>query len=273
MTTQDALHIQPDDLIQYALGNLKESQLGTMTAHISMCNVCRGELGKIQVELASFAAVQPETELPAGARERFMSKLQQSPSAQSKFVQARDRNRFYIMTKSLQGWIESAVPVRILAGALAVAVIILAYDDLDHVHEVRQMVPALKRAERDTAQLAELKNFLHGSNIQQVTLHQKPNVDKVPEGHTLYSSTTGELVFTASNMQTPPEGKTYELWLLPAGGGKPIPAGTFVPDLQGNGAIVFPELAENVQAAGFGITVENEGGATTPTLPIILSGQ
>ena len=273
MTTHDALHIQPDDLIQYALGTLKETQLSTMTAHISMCNVCRGELGKVQVELASFASVQPETALPAGARDRFMAKLQQNPAAESRFVQARNRSRFYIMTKSLQGWIESAVPVRILAGALAVAVIILSYDDLDHIHEIRQLVPAMKRAERDTAQLAELKNFLHGSNIQQVTLHEKPAVDKVPEGHTLYSSTTGELVFTASNMQAPPTGKTYELWLLPTGGGKPIPAGTFVPDLQGNGAIVFPQLAENVQASGFGITVENEGGSTTPTMPIILSGQ
>ena len=78
-----AFHIEEDDLIQYALGTLKESQLGTFTAHISMCNTCRAELGRIQVELAGFAAAMPETDVPAGARERFMAQLTIDPDRKS----------------------------------------------------------------------------------------------------------------------------------------------------------------------------------------------
>jgi anti-sigma-K factor RskA len=74
-------------------------------------------------------------------------------------------------------------------------------------------------------------------------------------------------------MPGPPPGKTYELWVLPATGGSPVPAGTFTPDLQGNAAVVFPEIPANVQASGFGVTVEEEGGSKTPTQPIFMSGQ
>ena len=70
MSIQGAFHIPEDDLIQYALGTLKDVQLSQFTAHISSCNECRAELGRIQLDLASFAAIQPASELPAGARER-----------------------------------------------------------------------------------------------------------------------------------------------------------------------------------------------------------
>lgn len=273
MSMPGAFHIEEDDLIQYALGTLKESQLGTFTAHISMCNTCRAELGRIQVELAGFAAAMPETDVPAGARERFLAQLTIDPTAESKFVQARNKNRFYIMSKSFQHWLETPMPLKILSGLLAAAVVFLAYDDLSNIHAYRQLLPEMKRFEKENAELQELKEFLHGSHAQQVTMRVKPELGKAPEGHTLYSAATGKLVFTASNLPAPPAGKAYELWLLPAGGLAPIPAGVFTPDLQGSAAVIFPDIPANVQASGFGVTVEDAKGATTPTPPIILSGQ
>jgi anti-sigma-K factor RskA len=47
----------------------------------------------------------------------------------------------------------------------------------------------------------------------------------------------------------------------------------FTPDLQGNAAIIFPDIPQNVQAAGFGVTVEKAEGSPVPTSAIILSGQ
>jgi hypothetical protein len=273
MNMPNAFHIEEDDLIQYVLGTLKETQLGTLTAHVSMCNTCRAELGRVQVELASFATVLPTSDVPAGARERFLAKLTTDSATESKFVKARNNNRFYIMSKSFQHWLETPMPLKILSGLLAAAVVFLAYDDLSHIHENRQLLPELKRFEKETAELQELKDFLRGAHAQQVTLHEKSVLGKAPEGHALYSATLGKLVFTASNMPAPPQGKAYELWVLPAAGGAAIPAGTFTPDLQGNAAVVFPKIPVNVQAGGFGVTVEDAQGALTPTPPIILSGQ
>ena len=273
MSMPEAFHISEDDLIQYALGTLKDAQLSTLTAHVSMCNSCRAELANRQVELASFASVLPLSQLPAGTRERFLSKLTTDAAPESKFAKMRNKSRFYLMGKSFQNWLETPMPLKILSGALAAAVVFFAYDDLSHIHQIRQLLPEMKRFERDTAELAELKDFLHGSHSQQVTMHEKPLITKSPEGHTLYSATTGKLVFTASNMPAAPVGKAYELWVIPAGGGKPIPAGTFTPDIEGNAAIIFPEIPQNVQAAAFGVTIENAAGSPVPTSPIILSGQ
>jgi len=104
-------------------------------------------------------------------------------------------------------------------------------------------------------------------------LHDKQPLMKTPEGHALYAPSSGRLIFTASNMPAPPSGKAYELWVLPATGGAPIPAGVFTPDIEGSAAVIFPDIPANVQAAGFGVTIEDAAGASAPTSPIILSGQ
>jgi anti-sigma-K factor RskA len=272
MSMPEAFHIEEDDLIQYVLGTLKDTQLSTLTAHVSMCNACRSELARIQVELASYAAVQPMSELPSGARERFLTRLESGTVAESKFTQMRNKSRLYIMSKSFQHWLETPMPLKILSGALAAALLFVAFDDLSHIHEIRQLLPEIKRFERDNAELAELKDFLHGNHAQQIALREKPLLAKSPEGHAQYSASSGKLVFTASNIAAPPAGKAYELWLLPATGGKPIPAGMFTPDLQGNAAVIFPDIPVNVQAGGFGVTVEDAAGSPAPTSPIILSG-
>jgi hypothetical protein len=274
MSMPQAFHIEDDELIQYALGTLKDSQMTTLTAHVSMCNHCRGRLAAIQVELAAYASVlPPEGEVPAGARDRFLARLTVGPVVESKLDQARNNSRVYHISQSFKTWMGSPMPLWVLSGALAAAVIFLAYDDLNHIHEARQMMPQMRRLVKETAELEELKQFLQGSNTQQATLHEKPSASKAPEAHAVYLATTGRLVLTASNMPDPPPGKAYEVWVLPASGAAPIPAGTFVPDRQGNGAVIFPDIPANVQAGGFGITLEDAKGATAPTPPIILSGQ
>jgi anti-sigma-K factor RskA len=273
MSMRQAFHIPEEDLIQYALGTLKDAQLSQFTAHISLCNDCRAELAKTQVELASFAAVQPLQELPAGARERFLARLSAVEEPESKFVKIRNNNRVFVALRSFQQWLETPVPFRIVSGALAAALLYVGYDDLAHIHLIRQMQPELARFESQAAELTDLKDFLHGANTQQISLHDRPGVNRDPEGHAIYSASTGKLVFTASNLPSAPAGKAYELWLLPVGGSAPIPAGVFKPDEQGSATLVFPQIPTNVQAAGFGVTIEDEAGATKPTMPIVLSGQ
>lgn len=123
---------------------------------------------------------------------------------------------------------------------------------------------------------------LTAANAMQVALHptaaikpvsaEKPAVTEVtPEALAAYLANKGALIFVATHMQPAPAGKTYELWLLPANGQSPIPAGTFKPDAQGSASVVMPQLPKGVQAKGFGVTVENEGGSSTPTLPIVMS--
>jgi anti-sigma-K factor RskA len=97
-----------------------------------------------------------------------------------------------------------------------------------------------------------------------------------PEGHVAYNAQTGGLVFIAEHLAPVAAGKTYELWLIqPETNGiklPPLPAGTFKPDDRGIAHLIMPELPKGTAAAAFGVTVEDDGGSSKPTLPIILAG-
>jgi hypothetical protein len=92
-----------------------------------------------------------------------------------------------------------------------------------------------------------------------------------PQGKAIYVRDRSSLVFIASNMPALPPQKTYELWLIPKQGA-PIPAGIFKPDARGSATVVNPPLPPQVEVKAFAITVEAEGGATTPTMPITMMG-
>ncbi len=94
----------------------------------------------------------------------------------------------------------------------------------------------------------------------------------VPQGRVTYVAERGTLIFLASNMEPLQPYKTYELWLIPADGHDPIPAGTFHPDERGNASVIMPPLPKGIEAKAFGVTVEDEGGSQTPTMPIIMAG-
>jgi len=66
--------------------------------------------------------------------------------------------------------------------------------------------------------------------------------------------------------------KTYELWVIPANGQAPIPAGLFRPDAAGSASVVLPPLPKGVPAKAFGVTIEKAEGSATPTAPILLAG-
>ena len=69
-----------------------------------------------------------------------------------------------------------------------------------------------------------------------------------------------------------PEGKAYELWIIPTNGA-PMAAGVFKPDEHGNAIMMDHPMPEKVVAKAFAITVENESGSDKPTSPIVLIGE
>lgn len=93
-----------------------------------------------------------------------------------------------------------------------------------------------------------------------------------PQGRILYAASKGALIFLGNGLAPLEAAKSYELWLVPADGRDPIPAGVFHPDAKGNANVILPPLPRGTEAKAFGITIEEEDGAQAPTLPIILAG-
>src|ERR1700691_1019679 len=92
-----------------------------------------------------------------------------------------------------------------------------------------------------------------------------------PQGKAFYLRSRGSLVFLATNMPPLPPNKAYELWLIPTQGA-PMAAGMFKPDTHGRGTVINPPLPAGMEAKAFAITVENEAGASKPTMPLVMMG-
>ena len=244
-----------EDLALYALGALDAAHCPVLEKHLEECAACRNELAALRGDAALLALSVAGPAAPQRSRERLLRAIAHEPHP----VRVRMRRPWW-----------SFAPVA-AAALLAIFCVLLLQDNL----ELRQRVDELKgQVGTSEHQLAESKMVLDAMmsrDAVHVTLASVP-ASPQPLGHCMYSAHHGALVFTASHLAPLPANKTYQLWLVPMNGHAPMPAGTFKPDDKGNAMVMTPPLPKDVEAKAFGVTVEDEGGAQTPTLPLVMQG-
>jgi anti-sigma-K factor RskA len=268
----DTLHIAEPDLTLYAMGALSPEERKPVEAHLLVCPQCKEELRLSTLALAAYAQTTPEVALPEGAKERLMARLSETAQAESRNAKPspaapRMQKASYRQTIFASGWWAPA-----LAGVFALLLVALGVDDLRQRAQIGPLLHEARQGEIDSAQLNQLMELLTSSQAQKVALHPSPVAAPPPEGRVVYAARTGKLLMTATNLKPLPAGKVYELWILQPDGKKPLPAGTFAPDSSGYAAMILADAPAGLTVQGFGVTVENAGGAETPTLPIVLSG-
>jgi hypothetical protein len=164
-------------------------------------------------------------------------------------------------------------------GWVAAAGLAIAAGNLYHERETQRLklisqAGTIDRLSADAAGARQLLETITDASARQVTLSRATGspVPAVPQGRVTYVASKGALIFLATNLEPIEPFKTYELWLIPADGRDPIPAGTFRPDARGNASVILPPLPKGINAKAFGVTVEDDGGSQTPTMPIVLAG-
>jgi Anti-sigma-K factor rskA, C-terminal len=161
-----------------------------------------------------------------------------------------------------------------VAAGLAVVTGNLYHERADLRSVAATQASRLDHVTADAAAAREVLDAMTDSSAMRVTLTTKGATPPLPTGRATYVPSKGALIFLASNLEPLQPTKTYELWLIPAGEGQnPIPAGTFRPDEHGNASVIMPPMPKGVEAKAFGVTVEDEGGSSTPTMPIVLAGE
>ena len=259
-------HISEEDLALYAMQALPAQESAAAEAHLASCADCRTHLAEAFGDLALVALSVEQQPLPSGARERFLDRIGSrgpafipEPVAPPIVMQPRKRGIFPVL-----------VPWAAVAALVAVAAYLGNQNQKlrETVNEDRGQIVQLATS---ASRAQQLMDVLTAHNAQRVTLTESKSA-AAPIAHTSYLPDRGELIFVADNLKPIPITKAYELWVIPANGGAPIPAGTFRPSANGSASIILPPLPTGIPAKAFGVTIEKAEGSTAPTLPIILSG-
>jgi Anti-sigma-K factor rskA len=285
-------HIEPEDLALFAMQLLGKDEARAVAGHVEECPDCRQQLAEVQGDLAVYAHAVDMHSPPALARERLMKQvarekkvvpIERAP-AETAFPNRTEQvfrtgigSGAYLTEEEPQrstlsklapwaGWV--------VAAGVAVAAWSF-YHDRDALQDkLKSQASQMDRISADAAAARQMLDAMTDPTAKHVTLVKAPasSTPPEPQGRATYVSEKGALIFLASNMEPLQPYKVYELWMIPADGRDPIPAGTFHPDERGNASVIMPPLPKGIEAKAFGVTIEDEGGSQTPTLPIILAG-
>lgn len=309
MSTQK--QFDPEDLPLYAMQLLPPDETASLQLHLVQSPATRQEVAEIQGVLAAVAFTSEMHSPAPGARARFLKAVAAEKHLRQEIQQPAPRLvatpaeapakaaelplNAPVEVPSLGGYYRGEAPAsnvlsfepeaarrglasRVLpwVGWALAAGLALTTGNLYQRSEGLKRSFASDEAQlaRTTADAATAHNVMDAMTDQaamRVTLTRQGALLS-PTGRTVYSAEKGILLFSATNMEPIQTFKVYELWLIPVGGGKPIPAGTFRPDAKGAASMVLTTMPKGVDAKAFGITIEEDGGAKNPTPPILMTG-
>jgi anti-sigma-K factor RskA len=243
-----------EDLALHALGVLEGDDRAALEKHLEACAPCRRELEQLRGDTALMALSTAGPTPPQRARRRLLDAVAREPRRAS--------------APARQGW-WTLVPWA-AAAALAAGLVAVGLQDLNLQRRIAGLLNQAAQQQAELQQAREVVSTLTATDAMRVTLVAAKTPPQ-PEGKAIYVRDRSSLIFLASNFQSLPAQKAYELWLIPIIGA-PIPAGLFKPDAHGSATVINPPLPTGVEAKAFAITVEPESGSAAPTMPILMIG-
>ncbi|MDQ3707015.1 MAG: anti-sigma factor [Chloroflexota bacterium] len=106
-----------------------------------------------------------------------------------------------------------------------------------------------------------------------VAVQSQPGAPENSGGVLFYNPDSREAHFYANGLQALSAEQVYEMWLLPKGGGDPVPAGIFNAGTSGTARHAIQAPAAMGDYAGVAVSVEKAPGSTVVGGPVILVGQ
>jgi anti-sigma-K factor RskA len=250
-----------DDLALYALHELDGADLQELEQHLETCASCRRELQALRSDMGLLGLSSGGPQPPARSRERLMRAIAAEPrgvSMPSTAPATPQRGLWW-------AWVPAVA---------ALALLLVAVGLWRGNGRLKDQVAELGGRNQDqTTQIDQMNrelSLLTSPDAVHVSLNPT-KAPKQPSGTAIFSPERKRMMFMASNLAPVPEGKAYELWIIPTKGA-PIAAGVFKPDDHGNAVIMDHPMPEGVEAKAFAITLEKEEGSDKPTSAILLMG-
>ena len=232
----DATHHEMKDQIPaYLLGALEPAELADFQHHLDGCAECQAELRWLEPSVASLAAGVEQFEPSGDLKRRVMGEVERDARAAVPQVEPSPKRRRWFKLPDLS-------PGFAVAGAMALVVAILVAGVAGYALNGDGGSPAGPAPERVIAAKT--------TNGSDAVLVQNGN------------SGTLEI----SNLETPESGSVYQAWIQRDGVMQSTDS-LFLPLRNGTATASVPDLR---RASGVYISVEPEGGSTSPTTaPVI----
>lgn len=225
-----------DELAAYALDALSDEEREAFEQHLAGCPRCAEELTGLRETAAVLAFAADAPEPPAGLRQRVLEEARRERPQQSVVV-LRPRRALAAAALAAAAAVAAAIGLGVWASSLS--------SSLD----------AERKALADSARVAEI---LAAPGAERLSLGDNGVVIR---------TRSGEAVMIVRDLEPAPTGKTYEAWVIDAGG--PVRAGLFE---GGKREVVL--LEERVpEGAMVAVTLEPEGGSDQPTGDVLFGSQ
>jgi anti-sigma-K factor RskA len=235
-------HAEMNELYElYALGVAEPDEAADIARHFEEeCAYCREHLSAGLALTAALASVAEPMTPPARLRQCVVSSVRPR--------QGRARSWNFAML----GWaaacaallaflVASQVAMRQLRAQMAVLT--------EERNQLRSAVEVLSRPGTRAVEFGKTENVAHGRVLV---------------------NRNGGFVFVGSEMPRLRSDQTYELWLVPASGAAPQPAGLFRPDATGNSVQVSQAAVDARTTKAVAVSVEPRRGSNAPTTTPIL---
>jgi anti-sigma-K factor RskA len=268
----------------YSLGALSQIEARAFENHLDDgCEVCRAEMAAFDSVVGVLGLAAPPANPPAELRNRLMATIAKERGAAglpqpSRTQSGRTETRFAASVQAQRRAPRfSALPWAVAAGVALVAAAGLislrgavqsTRQELAQMRvEILQVTERLAFAQQKESEHLQVISFLEKPGATHIFLATQKGAP--PSKADVYLSTKEQKLLVSADMPPAPPGKVYQLWYLTP---DPKSAGLIPTDQSGHGftqVSVPPDLAT---LKGTAITLEPEGGSTTPTMPIYVAG-
>jgi anti-sigma-K factor RskA len=233
----------------YALGVAEEPERSEIQTHLARgCEVCTMEMRKAR-ELATLLG--SESALPSPSP-RLRRRILASVGVEQRRA----------------GWWAPVMGVAALA-CLTMALFAASFfrgRERDLAQQLAAAREELRAQTIDLTRLTEAFAILNGPDTAVSSFGQGQS--QPPKGKVFVNPNEG-VVLVISNLPPAAAGKTYEMWLVPKRG-MPQPAGLFQSAADGTALYVRKGPVDLTATNAVAVTLENAGGASQPTLPILI---
>lgn len=233
----------------YALGALEEPERSELREHLARgSDDCQSGVRRAAARVTLLASLAPPVDPPAGLRDRVLAGAGVAPRSSWSWMQT---------------W--AAVAALVVLG-------LFRYEQMRR-ERIRDLAlhQAMEQARQSESEAARFKEVLALLDAPETIVRVSAEGAAAPPQGKVFLNPTRGVLLLASNLPPAPEGRIYEMWIIPAGGA-PLPAGLFQTEANGTAMYLKKGPVDVAGAGAVAVTLEAAGGAAQPTSqPLIVA--